>query len=48
MDDLVVCQNSADRLRGPLFVVVENRTQPFMARNSKFGRLFFGTLRGLT
>ena len=27
----VVCQNSADRLSGPLFVVVEDAAQPFMA-----------------
>ena len=30
-DDRVVCQNSADRLSGPPFVVVEHPTQPFMA-----------------
>ena len=28
------CQNSADRLRGPPFVVVEDSAQPFMALNS--------------
>ena len=27
----VLCQNSADRLSGPPFIVVEDPTQPFMA-----------------
>ena len=31
----VVCQNSADRLSGPPFIVVEDPTQPFMARNGR-------------
>ena len=29
----VVCENSADRLNGPPFVVVEDSAHPFMANN---------------
>ena len=30
---VVVCQNSAERLSGPPFVIVENPAQPFMAND---------------
>jgi len=31
--DRVVCENSADRLSGPPFIVVENSAHPFMTHN---------------
>jgi len=33
LGNLVVCENSADRLCGPLFVGVEHTTQPFVTHN---------------
>ena len=30
-----MCENSADRLSGPPFVVVEDPAQPFMALNTR-------------